>query len=171
MRLGDAVVRARFRSLHVGPLATFPQGPAAASDDVRATVLAAAESPLGGLLAVSLDPADALALLCRVGPAPVSAAAALERLAELGAVLLAEAAAAFGVPGALLPPTVDEQTLVGAVLAAHPPPDTRVLSIELVLEAEASSGPGVPCVLLWLAPEKLLPTSPAYQTGAAPADA
>ncbi|MDJ0787204.1 MAG: hypothetical protein QNK05_10395 [Myxococcota bacterium] len=141
----------RVPSLHAGPLGSFPQGPAALAGDVRASLLARVADPVCGLLVLSFEPEDALEILARRGGAPRTAAEALTRLGALGAEWLPALARGLGRELLDETPAVSEDTLVGAVLSAHPPPDTRVVSIELAWpDSELSA------VLLWLTHEKAL---------------
>jgi len=138
-------------SLHAGPLCSFPQGPAEAAGDVRASILARSGSAPGGLFVLSFDPEVALALLARQGAPPDSPGEAIARLRRLGSKWMAGFASALRQAPPEEEPIVSEDTLVGAVLSAHPPPDTRVLSCELRWPES-----GTDAVLLWLAQEKAI---------------
>ena len=119
----------RVPGLHSGPLGSFPQGPAAVAGELRASLLARVADPVCGLLVLSFDPEHALEVLARRGGPLRSPAEALTRLGALGAEWLPILARALGRELLDETPAVSEDTLVGAVLSAHPPPDTRVIRL------------------------------------------
>ncbi len=134
----------RVRGLHAGALASFPAPLAVGAEDLRASVSVPARGPAIAL--ASFAPEDALRLLARtVGP-PRVAGAALAQIRCVGASLGVGLAAAHGreVEGDA---RVVEETLVTTVLAMHPPPDTRVVTVVAQVE-------DLPVLLLWLSPEK-----------------
>jgi len=156
--LRAASLRPEIGELAICPLSDFPARAVSVDHpQLVAAAVAGLRGPLSLTALVAFEPRDALALLRRLsGGIGALGHAELARFVEAGGALIEGAvrALARAADGELSPARLVEDSLVGAVLGTHAPPDASVLSarLELALPERTLHG-----ALYVIVEEKLLP--------------
>ncbi|MCZ6783318.1 MAG: hypothetical protein O7G30_08415 [Proteobacteria bacterium] len=131
-------------------LADFPVGPAPCDGDLCAGVMMRLDGTLSGTALLSMDPEHALAWISARpnGPGAEPLAAYLELGRTLLATCLGALADGFGCTTEPGTARLEEETVVGIVLATHAPSDTVVLSARLEVPIAGQRLPAHVTVLL-----------------------